>query len=104
MRDRSTFAEPTLTAEGIIHVMVNGRFVIENGKTNRRERPGRVLRRPGSAGQPNRAEPAPTPRFNQGWNPRPTMDLESDLYRAVTIASDRRYWALASWPRPAVRI
>jgi len=49
VRDRSTFAEPTLTAEGIIHVMVNGRFVIENGKTTR-ERPGRVLRRPGSTG------------------------------------------------------
>jgi N-acyl-D-aspartate/D-glutamate deacylase len=47
VRDRSTFAEPTLTAEGIIHVMVNGRFVIENGKATR-ERPGRVLQRPGS--------------------------------------------------------
>jgi len=49
VRDRSTFAEPALTAEGIIHVMVNGRFVIENGKTTP-ERPGRVLRRPGAIG------------------------------------------------------
>jgi N-acyl-D-aspartate/D-glutamate deacylase len=47
VRDRSTFAEPTLTAEGIIHVLVNGRFVIDNGKTTP-ARPGRVLRRPGS--------------------------------------------------------
>jgi len=46
VRDRSTFAEPTLTAEGILHVMVNGRLVIENGKTTP-ARPGRVLRRPG---------------------------------------------------------
>jgi N-acyl-D-amino-acid deacylase len=49
VRDRSTFADPGLTAEGIIHVMVNGRFVIENGKTTP-ERPGRVLRRPGAIG------------------------------------------------------
>jgi N-acyl-D-amino-acid deacylase len=49
VRDRSTFAEPALTAEGIIHVMVNGRFVIENGKTTL-ERPGLVLRRPGTNG------------------------------------------------------
>jgi hypothetical protein len=46
VRDRSTFAESTLTAEGIAHVMVSGRFVIENGKPTA-ERPGRVLRPPG---------------------------------------------------------
>jgi N-acyl-D-aspartate/D-glutamate deacylase len=48
VRDRSTFAEPTLLAEGILHVLVNGRFVVENGKTTPAH-PGRVLRRPGSA-------------------------------------------------------
>jgi N-acyl-D-aspartate/D-glutamate deacylase len=49
VRDRSTFAEPSLTAEGFIHVMVNGQFVIELGKTTK-ALPGRVLRRPGAAG------------------------------------------------------
>ncbi len=49
VRDRSTFAEPTLTSQGIVHVIVNGRFVIENGKTTS-DRPGRVLRRPGPSG------------------------------------------------------
>jgi N-acyl-D-aspartate/D-glutamate deacylase len=47
VRDRSTFAEPTLVAEGFSHVLVNGQLVIENGKTTP-ARPGRVLRRPGS--------------------------------------------------------
>jgi len=51
VRDRSTFAEPTLLAEGIRHVLVNGQFVIENGKTTP-GRPGRVLRRPGSSARP----------------------------------------------------
>jgi N-acyl-D-aspartate/D-glutamate deacylase len=54
VRDRSTFADPALTAEGIIHVMVNGRFVIENAKTTP-DRPGRVLRRSGSTGKPKSA-------------------------------------------------
>jgi N-acyl-D-aspartate/D-glutamate deacylase len=52
VRDRSTFAEPTLVAEGIRHVLVNGRFVIENGKTTP-ARPGRLLRRPGTLGPRN---------------------------------------------------
>src|SRR5207302_1861149 len=45
-RDRSTFAEPGRTAEGVVHVLVNGRPVIESGKPTA-ERPGRVLRRAG---------------------------------------------------------
>ena len=47
--DRSTFAQPTLPSAGIVHVLVNGRFVIEQGKTTT-ALPGKVLRRPGSAG------------------------------------------------------
>jgi len=50
VRDRSTFSQPTLTADGIVHVLVNGRFVIDHGKSTP-ERPGRVLRRPGSIGR-----------------------------------------------------
>jgi N-acyl-D-amino-acid deacylase len=45
--DRSTFAEPNLPSVGIIHVLVNGQFVIEQGKTTA-ALPGKVLRRPGS--------------------------------------------------------
>jgi N-acyl-D-amino-acid deacylase len=48
-RDRSTFAEPGRTAEGIVHVLVNGRPVIESGKPTA-DRPGRVLRRAGHRG------------------------------------------------------
>jgi N-acyl-D-amino-acid deacylase len=48
VRDHSTFAEPNLPAEGIIHVLVNGQFVIEAGKSTT-ALPGRVLRRQGSA-------------------------------------------------------
>ncbi len=55
VRDRSTFAEPSLAADGIIHVVVSGQFVIEQGKTTGRL-PGKVLRRPGSA-RAARSEP-----------------------------------------------
>jgi N-acyl-D-aspartate/D-glutamate deacylase len=47
--DRSTFAEPNRPAEGIVHVLVNGRPVIEAGRPTS-ERPGRVLRRGGQGG------------------------------------------------------
>ncbi|WP_406697938.1 D-aminoacylase [Singulisphaera sp. Ch08] len=43
-RDQSTFANPNLPAEGIIHVLVNGLPVIESGAPTT-ARPGRVLRR-----------------------------------------------------------
>jgi N-acyl-D-amino-acid deacylase len=43
IRDRATFAEPTLQAEGVKYVIVNGQVVLENGK-NTGARPGRVLR------------------------------------------------------------
>ena len=46
IRDRATFAEPSLPAEGISHVLVNGQVVLENGKYTG-AKPGRVLRGPG---------------------------------------------------------
>lgn len=58
VRDHSTFAEPNLLAEGIIHVLVNGRFVIEQGKTTA-ALPGRVLRRQGRAPVAKLDLPAP---------------------------------------------
>ena len=44
--DRATFAEPRKHAEGVQHVIVNGRLVLESGKFTG-ARPGRVLRGPG---------------------------------------------------------
>jgi N-acyl-D-aspartate/D-glutamate deacylase len=44
--DRATFSEPHALAEGIRHVMVNGKLVFENGKLTG-AKPGRVLRGPG---------------------------------------------------------
>ena len=46
VRDRSTFAAPHQTADGIRFVLVSGRLVLEDGKPNG-ARPGRVLRGPG---------------------------------------------------------
>jgi N-acyl-D-aspartate/D-glutamate deacylase len=43
VRDRATFAEPDLQAEGIRYVMVNGAMVIEAGKYTGAA-PGQVLR------------------------------------------------------------
>jgi N-acyl-D-aspartate/D-glutamate deacylase len=45
VRDRATFAEPDLPAEGIRYVLVNGALVIENGKYTG-ALPGQVLRSP----------------------------------------------------------
>ncbi|MDN7427254.1 amidohydrolase family protein [Burkholderia sp. AU45388] len=42
--DRATFASPTLRPEGIEHVFVNGRAVLEHGR-HTGTRPGRALRR-----------------------------------------------------------
>ena len=58
VRDRSTFAEPSLTAEGFIHVLVNGQFVIDQGKTTN-ALPGKVLRRLGSSGTSQLPRPSP---------------------------------------------
>jgi N-acyl-D-aspartate/D-glutamate deacylase len=44
--DKATFAEPRKLAEGVRHVIVNGRLVLESGKLTG-ARPGRVLRGPG---------------------------------------------------------
>ncbi len=55
VRDRSTFSEPNLPSEGIIHVLVNGQFVIEQGKITP-ALPGKVLRRQGSVGPPPRSQ------------------------------------------------
>ncbi|MBM4186023.1 MAG: D-aminoacylase [Gemmatimonadetes bacterium] len=46
IRDRATFAEPSLPSEGISLVLVNGQVVFENGKYTG-AKPGRVLRGPG---------------------------------------------------------
>ena len=46
IRDRSTFAEPTLPSEGMRYVLVNGGVVFEDGKYTG-ARPGRVIRGPG---------------------------------------------------------
>jgi len=47
--DRATFEAPHQLSEGIVHVLVNGRPVIENGRTTG-ALPGRILRGPGFAG------------------------------------------------------
>jgi N-acyl-D-amino-acid deacylase len=46
IRDRATFAEPSLPSEGISHVLVNGAVVLEQGKYTG-AKPGIVLRGPG---------------------------------------------------------
>ncbi|MDR3632181.1 MAG: D-aminoacylase [Isosphaeraceae bacterium] len=56
VRDRATFAEPTRTPEGILHVVVNGQVVVENGRPTTL-RPGRVLRRTGSLAPPVSVSP-----------------------------------------------
>ena len=47
--DRATFEAPHQVSEGIVHVLVNGKPVIENGRTTG-ALPGRILRGPGFAG------------------------------------------------------
>jgi N-acyl-D-amino-acid deacylase len=44
VKDGSTFEEPQKYPEGILHVLVNGVFVVEGGAQTT-ARPGRVLRR-----------------------------------------------------------
>ena len=41
--DRSTYVKPFQYSEGVVHVIVNGKLVLENGK-HTGERPGRALR------------------------------------------------------------
>jgi N-acyl-D-aspartate/D-glutamate deacylase len=43
--DRATFAEPALPSEGIEHVLVNGVFVVRNGKPQRGSHPGQPVLR-----------------------------------------------------------
>lgn len=50
IRDRATFAEPSLPSEGIDYVLVNGGVVLEGGKYTG-ARPGAVLRGPGWDGR-----------------------------------------------------
>ena len=47
IRDVATFDDPTHYSVGVRHVLVNGRRVVADGKITE-ERPGRVLRGPGS--------------------------------------------------------
>ena len=51
IRDRATFAEPTLPSEGVSYVLVNGVLVLEGGKYTG-AKPGKVLRGPGWDGKP----------------------------------------------------
>jgi N-acyl-D-amino-acid deacylase len=41
--DNATFEEPTLRPTGIVHVLVNGAFVLRDGEQLDDARPGRVL-------------------------------------------------------------
>ena len=50
IRDRATFAEPTLPSEGVSYVLVNGVVVLEGGKYTG-AKPGIVLRGPGWDGR-----------------------------------------------------
>jgi N-acyl-D-aspartate/D-glutamate deacylase len=49
VRDRAEYARPHQLSEGMVHVLVNGRFVIENGAFTG-ARPGEVLSRRAAAG------------------------------------------------------
>jgi N-acyl-D-amino-acid deacylase len=42
IRDRSTWDEPQLLAEGVHHVLVNGEFVLQDGKMTGKA-PGKFL-------------------------------------------------------------
>jgi dihydroorotase len=42
--DRATFEQPTLTSAGIPHVMVNGTFVVRDGRLVKGVFPGRPVR------------------------------------------------------------
>jgi N-acyl-D-aspartate/D-glutamate deacylase len=46
VRDRATFAEPTLASEGFRAVLVNGEIVLDHGRYTG-AKPGKVLRGPG---------------------------------------------------------
>ena len=50
IRDRATFAEPSLPSEGVSYVLVNGVVVFEKGKYTG-AKPGMVLRGPGWDGR-----------------------------------------------------
>ena len=50
IRDRATFAEPTLPSEGVSYVLVNGVIVLDQGKYTG-AKPGKVLRGPGWDGK-----------------------------------------------------
>jgi N-acyl-D-amino-acid deacylase len=48
--DKATFTDPHQYAEGIIHVFVNGKAVIENGQ-HTGATPGRFVKGPGFVGK-----------------------------------------------------
>lgn len=52
VRDRSTFTEPMLTSVGIPHVLVNGVFVVRDGRLIADAHPGRAVRSRSSAASP----------------------------------------------------
>ncbi|MCA8996641.1 MAG: serine hydrolase [Planctomycetaceae bacterium] len=62
LTDRATFDQPSALSEGMKHVIVNGRLVLEDGKQTD-ARPGRVLRGPGynPASSPHHVSQGETP-------------------------------------------
>jgi dihydroorotase len=47
--DKATFDQPALHSEGVQFVLVNGAVVLENGKLNEHELPGKPIRAPFSS-------------------------------------------------------
>ena len=45
VRDRATFEDPAQASEGIVHVLVNGTFVVRDGEVQTGVMPGRAVRR-----------------------------------------------------------
>ena len=45
VRDRATFAEPTLPSAGIEYVLVNGTMIVRKGELQKATYPGRAVRR-----------------------------------------------------------
>ena len=43
--DRATFAEPARASDGIVHVLVGGEFVVQEGQLLEDTRPGKAVRR-----------------------------------------------------------
>jgi N-acyl-D-aspartate/D-glutamate deacylase len=51
LSERATYAAPHQLSEGMVHVLVNGRFAIDGGRFNEKELHGTVLTRQGGEGR-----------------------------------------------------